>query len=116
MFREVSYREFQRHHGGDPEPPAISTRAYKAGSYIKCSLCWTQGASKAIHEGAKSYIISLLCMSKEMKQVIKKHSNILDISIYCHVDRVKSTQHRIKHIKCTYVERVKSKFDLHCRS
>ena len=60
MVREVSYREFQRHHGGDPEPPAISYQAYKVGSFIKCPLCWTQGAIEAIHEGVESYMISLL--------------------------------------------------------
>ena len=60
MVREVSYREFQKHHGIDPEPPAISYKAYKAGSFIKCPLCWTRGAIKAIHEGAESYMISLL--------------------------------------------------------
>ena len=57
----------------------------------------------------------MLCMSKESKEVIKIHSNRLDIYIYCHVERVESTPHRIKHIKCKYVERVESKFDLHCR-
>ena len=60
MVREVSYREFQKHHNIDPEPPAISHKAYKAGSFIKCPLCWTQGAIEAIHEGAESYMISLL--------------------------------------------------------
>ena len=60
MVREVSYREFQKHHGSDPEPPAMSYRAYKVGSFIKCPLCWTQGAIEAIHEGAESYMISLL--------------------------------------------------------
>ena len=45
----------------------------------------------------------MLCMSKESKKVIKIHSNRLDIYIYCHVERVESTPHRIKHIKCTYV-------------
>ena len=60
MVREVLYREFMKHHDNDPEPPVISDRAYKAGSFIKCPLCWTQGAIEAIHEGAKSYMISLL--------------------------------------------------------
>ena len=60
MVREVSYRKFQKHHGNDPEPPVISTRAYKAGSFIKCPLRWTWGAIKAIHEGAELYMISLL--------------------------------------------------------
>ena len=41
----------------------------------------------------------MLCMLKESKKVIKIHSNRLDIYIYCHVERVKSTPHRIKHIK-----------------
>ena len=45
----------------------------------------------------------------------KIHSNRLDIYIYCHVKRVESTPHSIKHIKCKYVERVESKFDLHRR-
>ena len=58
--REVSYREFMKHHDDDPEPPVISDRAYKAGSFIKCPLCWTQGAIKAIHEGTELYMISLL--------------------------------------------------------
>ena len=56
MVREVSYREFMKHHEDDPEPPEISNPAYKAGSFIKCPLCWTQGAIKAIHEGAELYI------------------------------------------------------------
>ena len=43
-------------HDDDPEPPEISDQAYKAGSFIKCPLCWTQGAIEAIHEGAESYI------------------------------------------------------------
>ena len=60
MVREVSYREFQKHHGSDPEPLAISYRAYKVGSFIKCPLRWTQGAIEAIHEEAESYMISLL--------------------------------------------------------
>ena len=60
MVREVSYREFQKHHNIDPEPPAISYKAYKAGSFIKCPLRWTRGAIEAIHEGAESYMISLL--------------------------------------------------------
>ena len=60
MVREVSYREFQKHHNIDPELPAISYKAYKAGSFIKCPLHWTQGAIEAIHEGAESYTISLL--------------------------------------------------------
>ena len=60
MVREVSYREFQKHHRVDPEPPVISYKAYKAGSFIKCPLRWTQGAIEAIHEGAESYMISLL--------------------------------------------------------
>ena len=49
-----------KHHDDNPEPPEISDRAYKAGSFIKCPLCWTQGAIEAIHEGAKSDMISLL--------------------------------------------------------
>ena len=53
MVREVSYREFMKHHDDDPEPPRISDKAYKAGSFIKCPLRWTQGAIKAIHEGAR---------------------------------------------------------------
>ena len=60
MVREVSYREFQKHHNIDPEPPAISYKAYKAASFIKCPLRWTRGAIEAIHEGAESYMISLL--------------------------------------------------------
>ena len=60
MVREVLYREFMKHHDDDPEPPRISDKAYKAGSFIKCPLCWTQGAIEAIHEGAESYMISLL--------------------------------------------------------
>ena len=60
MVREVSYREFMKHHDDDPEPPRISDKAYKAGSFIKCPLRWTQGAIKAIHEGAELYMISLL--------------------------------------------------------
>ena len=59
-LREVSYREFQKHHNIDPVPPAISYKAYKAGSFIKCPLRWTQGAIEAMHEGAESYMISLL--------------------------------------------------------
>ena len=50
----------------------------------------------------------MLCMSKELKEVIKIHSNRLDIYIYYHVERVESTPHRIKHIKCKYVERASS--------
>ena len=60
MVREVSYREVQKHHGDNPEPPKISNKAFKAGSYIKCLLRWTRGAIEAIHEGAESYMISLL--------------------------------------------------------
>ena len=60
MVREVSYREFQKHHKMDPEPPAISYKAYKAGSFIKCPLHWTRGAIEAIYKGAESYMISLL--------------------------------------------------------
>ena len=60
MVREVSYREFQKHHNIDPEPPAISYKACKAGSFIKYPLRWTRGAIEAIHEGAESYMISLL--------------------------------------------------------
>ena len=54
------YREFMKHHNDDPEPPRISDKAYKVGSFIKCPLCWTQGAIEAIHEGAELYMISLL--------------------------------------------------------
>ena len=60
MVREVSYREFQKHHDINPEPPAISYKAYKVGSFIKCPLHWTRGAIEAIHEGAESYMISVL--------------------------------------------------------
>ena len=60
MVKEVSYREFHRHHGDDPQPPEISKRAYKAGSFIKCPLHWARGAIDAIHEGAELYMISLL--------------------------------------------------------
>ena len=60
MVREVSYREFMKHQDDDPEPPRISDKAYKAGSFIKCPLHWTQGAIKAIHKGAELYMISLL--------------------------------------------------------
>ena len=49
-----------KHYDDDPEPPRISNKAYKAGSFIKCPLRWTQGAIEAIHEGAESYMISLL--------------------------------------------------------
>ena len=49
-----------KHHDDDPEPPRISNKAYKAGLFIKCPLRWTQGAIEAIHEGAESYMISLL--------------------------------------------------------
>ena len=49
-----------KHHDDDPEPPRISNKAYKAGSFIKCPLRWTRGAIEAIHEGAESYMISLL--------------------------------------------------------
>ena len=49
-----------KHHDDDPEPPRISNKAYKAGSFIKCPLCWTRGAIEAIREGAESYMISLL--------------------------------------------------------
>ena len=49
-----------KHHDDDPEPPGISDKAYKAGSFINCPLCWTQGAIEAIHKGAESYMISLL--------------------------------------------------------
>ena len=45
MVREVSYREFQKHHNIDPEPPAISYKAYKAGSFIKCPLLCSPGIS-----------------------------------------------------------------------
>ena len=38
MVREVLYREFQKHHDNDPEPPVISDQAYKVGSFIKCPL------------------------------------------------------------------------------
>ena len=60
MVKEVSYREFHKRRDEDPEPPKISDRAYEAGSYIKCPLCWAQGAIEALHEGAESYMISLL--------------------------------------------------------
>ena len=60
MVREVLYREFQKHRDDDPEPPVISDQAYKAGSFIKCPLCWTQRAIEAIHEGAELYMICLL--------------------------------------------------------
>ena len=60
MVREVLYREFMKHHDDDPEPPTISNKAYKAGSFIKYPLRWTWGAIEAIHEGAESYMISLL--------------------------------------------------------
>ena len=60
MVREVSYREFQKHHNIDPEPPASCYKAYKVGSFIKCPLRWTGGAIEAIHEGVESYMISLL--------------------------------------------------------
>ena len=60
MVREVLCREFMKHHDNDPEPPRINDKAYKAGSFIKCPLRWTQGAIKAIHEGAKSFMVSLL--------------------------------------------------------
>ena len=73
--------------------------------------------SKESKEMCLSFVIdSMLCMLKESKKVIKIHSNRLDIYIYCHVKMVESTPLRIKHIKCTYIERVKSEFDLHCRS
>ena len=49
MVRKVSYKEFMKHHDDDPEPPVISNQAFKAGSFIKCPLHWTQGAIKAIH-------------------------------------------------------------------
>ena len=49
-----------KHHDDDPEPPVISNQAYKAGSFIKCPLRWTQGAIEAIHKGVESYMISLL--------------------------------------------------------
>ena len=49
MVREVSYRESMKHHDDDPEPPVIRNQAFKAGSFIKCPLHWTQGAIKAIH-------------------------------------------------------------------
>ena len=60
MVKEVSYREFYRHRGQDPEPPEISDRAYEAGSFIKCPLCWAWGAIEALPEGAELYMISLL--------------------------------------------------------
>ena len=60
MVKEVLYREFHKHRDEDPEPPAISDRAYAAGSYIKCPLHWAQGAIEALHEGVESYMISLL--------------------------------------------------------
>ena len=60
LVKEVSYREFHRHHDGDPEPPEISKRAYEAGSFMKCPLCWVRGAIEALHDGAESYMISLL--------------------------------------------------------
>ena len=47
-------------------------------------------------------------MSKESKQVIKIYSNRLDIYIYYDVERVESTLHLIKQIKCRDVERVES--------
>ena len=60
MVKEVSYREFHKQRDEDPEPPEISDRAYEAGSYIKCPLRWAREAIEALHEGAESYMISLL--------------------------------------------------------
>ena len=60
MVKKVSYREYHRHCDEDPEPPEISDQAYKAGSFIKCLLCWAWRAIEAIHEGAESFMISLL--------------------------------------------------------
>ena len=60
MVKEVSYREFHKQRDEDPEPPEISDRAYETGSYIKCPLRWAWGAIEALHEGAESYMISLL--------------------------------------------------------
>ena len=60
MVKEVSYREFQKHHGEDLEPPAVSKRVYKAGSFIECPLCWTMGAIEALHKGVESYMIGIL--------------------------------------------------------
>ena len=60
MVKEVSYREYHKQRDEDPEPPAISDQAYEAGSYMKCSLRWERGAIEALHEGAESYMISLL--------------------------------------------------------
>ena len=45
--------------------------------------------SKELKEMLIIVIGSMLCMSKESKQVIKMHSNRLDIYIYCHVKRSK---------------------------
>ena len=45
MVKEVSYREFHKQRDEDPEPPEISDQAYEAGSFIKCLLCWAQGAN-----------------------------------------------------------------------
>ena len=60
MVKEVSYKEYHRHCDEDPEPPEISDWAYEAGSFIKCPLRWARGAIEAIHEGAESFMISLL--------------------------------------------------------
>ena len=80
MVREVSYREFQKHHDIDPEPPAISYKAYKAGLFIKCPLCWTRGAIEAIHEGAESYMISLLEDANLLAIHARRISSLHDVS------------------------------------
>ena len=60
LFKEITYREFERLHGRAPSAPIISDADYASGTVVKYPMRWTKGALEALHEAAENYMVSLM--------------------------------------------------------
>ena len=60
LVKEITYREFQKHHKKRATAPDYTDEELKEGKSTKCPLRWTKGAIEALHEGAEDYLTTLM--------------------------------------------------------
>ena len=60
MVEEITYWEFQKHHGHTATALDYTEEEKKEGKETKCPLNWTKGAIEALHKEAKAYMVTLI--------------------------------------------------------
>ena len=60
LVKEITYREYRRLQSKCITPPTITNKEYKKGMYVVCPLRWQRSALECLHEGAETYMVSLL--------------------------------------------------------